>query len=63
MKTQRIPLKDEIHTMLKNYCKEEGLKINYFVEKLIKQELEKRGVVTTPNEKATTNSINNENTK
>jgi hypothetical protein len=62
MKLQTIPLKDEIHTMLKKYCKEEGLKINYFVEKLIKQELEKRGVVTTPNENAT-NSINNENTK
>jgi len=62
MKKAHIVISEDIHSSLKDYCKNEGLKFHPFVEKLIKQELEKRGVVTTPNENAT-NSINNENTK
>jgi hypothetical protein len=45
MKSKKhIPIDDNIHFILKNYCKENGVVLKAFVEKLIIQKLKSNGV-------------------
>ena len=41
---KHIPINDDIHIILKKYCKEKGIVIKVFVEKLIIEKLEINGV-------------------
>lgn len=45
-----IPIDKILHEELKNFCKSNGYVIKSFVEKLIKQELEKNGNSLHPQE-------------
>jgi predicted DNA-binding protein len=40
-KLKTIKIKEDLHNKLKIYCKQNGLKIGYFIEKIISTHLEK----------------------
>jgi len=41
MKTKNLKITEEIHSKYKNYCIENGLKLNVFVDKILKEYWEK----------------------
>jgi len=45
MKSKKhIQINDDVHTILKKYCKESGIVLKIFVEKLIIEKLKSHGV-------------------
>lgn len=46
---KNIQISDELHRQLKTHCAEEGLLIRFFVERLIKKQLNEKSVENKPN--------------